>query len=304
MTQYQSVPEVPFSDDRAYAEVAALFEICGLIPDYPRDFRKGEHPDWINDEICLEVSKAMPDEEFAMADALYCKVGDLNGFAQGSLKYDIRLQCRMTSGVYKGEDFELDPRKRLIISDSTELPPFEVPEGSKAEPIPVKSSLYYDTLPEKDKADVDSAKVMMTTRSDIDNPYYPTDLVLECFEEKLGKLQSYKVRRENHLFIHTLSIFFIDDIDTILSKFAVLTREWKDAGKRVFDTVFLSAVDGMHILHPMEKGSDFIPIKRRVFELYRENIHDPPVPEGYLFEDVVREVPDLRLPEAPTTPHH
>ncbi len=44
-------------------EIMALFEIRGLIHDYPTDFRKSEGPDWLNYGIGLEATSVASKEE-------------------------------------------------------------------------------------------------------------------------------------------------------------------------------------------------------------------------------------------------
>lgn len=265
--------EVLFSNEMDYPEVAALFEICGLIPDYPRDFRKGESPDWINGDIGLEVTKAVSDDVFQELRVMLGNPETLDELTRVPYKYDTLVLCRIDSGEFAGKEFYYSLHDRAI----------SYPEKPKV--------LYFDNLTEKERDAIASSKPLIYMRSnELDDPSEPYRLALAGLRIKLGKLQGYKVRKYNHLAVISGGFAGEQFPDMFLEMFIEENEKWE----RKFDKLYLSVLGGLYVFDLVARKHEYIPKVLRSFDMYRDNIHDPPVPERYLFEDVVREVPDLR----------
>lgn len=268
------IQEVQFSNEMDYPEVSALFEICGLIPDYPRDFRKSNHPDWINDDIGLEVTTAVPDDVFQELRVMLGDAKTLEALTRVPYEHDTFVFCRVESGQYAGKDICYSLRDRAI----------SVPE--------IPNVVYYDNVPEDLRKDIDSSRPLIYRDSnELGDPSEPYRGALEALKIKLGKLQSYQVRKHNHLAI--VSGGFAGELypDMFLERFVEENGKWE----RRFDKLFLSTLGGLFVFDLVAGKYDYIPKLPKPFDLYRQNIHDPPVPKGYLFKDVVKEVPDLRF---------
>lgn len=267
--------EVQFSNDMDYPEVAALFEICGLDPEYPRDFCKSNYPDWINEDIGLEVTTSISNEAFQKLRVLLSGAKTLEEMTRVSYEYDTFVFCRMESGEFAGKEFCYSLRDRMI----------SVPGKTPA--------FYYDNLPEKQRKDFGSAiPLFYRDSNELDDPSKPYSMALEALKIKLGKLQTYQERKYNHLAVVSGGFAGEQFPDMFLEMYIEENEKWG----RKFDKLFLSTFEDLFVFDLVSGKQEYLPKKLGAFDLYRENIHDPPVPKGYLFKDVVKTVPDLTNP--------
>lgn len=272
-------------DQNNIREIMALLEICGLIPDYPRDFHKDSHPDWINDRIGLDATIAVSDEDWVSLRLKEKKgripLWQLRNEISGS---GLTAWCEYTEGKNKGETFCYEFKM-----NNTFLEPGRLPYIN-----------FYE-LSEDKRKEMDSATVVGVFRTPIleestDPAEKPTNylqLALDGLKEKLEELQSYQQCDEYHLHIASRWSFDKRCLEPFLDALRAKTLEVVGESGRRFDRVFLSA--NQAICDFDLRTGEFRYVCRRNItdeEFYSVNI---PSKSGYAFLEAVKEVPDLSI---------
>lgn len=266
---------IHFDKDEVYSEVAALFDICSLYRDYPRDFIKSEYPDWVNNEIGLEIALAVAPETLQRID---CNLGSmrLEEIVRKTYKED---GCILFKYNDEGQShmFFYDLKGRFLY-------------------IPGKKPVYYDDLSDEDKNKIKCA-IPGTLSNHLlqhDSACEPFILGFEQFRIKTRKLQNYQERKSYHLYTYSDSI-----ADRRLEK--SFLEDIIDYGKdfdRQFDVMFLGIFNGIYKFDLKNEEINFTHRQSNTFDSYYQNIHNPHDWQNYSFKDVMVDVPDLRCEDS------
>lgn len=211
-------------------EIMALLEICGLIHDYPIDFRKSEKPDWMNYRVGLEVTSVATKNErkrFNLADKKDEPLGQLRIELR-----DMQLDalCEFTEGERKGRLFFYRFCSEQIINYEN-----------------ITSYRDFDSLSPEDRKERDSAKIINFLPLELDDQVDQLTRILRKVEEKLRKLQSYELCDEYHL--HIASTWHLDRrlLRSIMDAMNNRTDEIAGESGRRYDRIFLSTDEAMCI---------------------------------------------------------
>ena len=204
-------------------ELWALFDICSLDSDYPRNFKKRDSPDWMSDEIGLEVSKSIPQERFQFDNIDLSRL-TLKEIVGLSFDYDGHIGFKFVGGEHNGKVFLYYVLTREIVTYRG--------NGFKI--------IQYDNLPPEEKNAINNSVPIGTKSGDdrIDNPFEAFNYANLQFCNKIKKLneKSYTACHKNHLYLHSGSSWI--DTRGIHGFMCDLIKERGNWEKK-FDVVFL-----------------------------------------------------------------
>ena len=201
-------------------EIRALFDLCSLYSAYPQDLIKHERPDWINDEIGLEITKAILEEWYQISNVDMHKI-TLEEIVKMSFDYEGCIMFKCEGGKYDGKLFYYYLHSRIIT-------------------LPNKTPVLYDNLPDEEKDAINNSIYILSGGGhESNNPLSPFFCARIHFAQKIKKLNdtNYDTRPKNHLLIY--SGFFADLRGKYVYKLMHKFIEEQDGYERKFNIVFL-----------------------------------------------------------------
>lgn len=180
------------------SELSAAFFLCAAIPDYPRDLIHSDFPDWLSDDVGLEVVRAFSPKTIELYIQKNAKGKTMREVSQ--TKYDNDGHV-----LFK---FEHDGTVDYLMYD------LQTRAISKNF---IGNGLSLDELPDEEREKVLDCAVDGIGNNDLEDPYLFRTMAIGAFKAKIDTLNSpnYNVRGRNDLFIECADYADLRGIDDL-----------------------------------------------------------------------------------------